>query len=143
MRIAPNHVSIADPNALQVVYAHGNGALKADFYDAFVSIRRGLFNTRDRAEHTRKRKIVSNVFSPKSVREFEPHIRQYIAQLAAQWDRLSAAGAKGLAGDEGEGGWRGGQGRVWLDCLPCTFFSSSRPPPSLANIHTRVQLPRI
>jgi hypothetical protein len=37
----------------QVVYAHGNGTLKPEFYDAFVSIKRGLFNTRDRAEHTR------------------------------------------------------------------------------------------
>jgi benzoate 4-monooxygenase len=119
VRIAPNHVSIADPTALPIVYAHGNGALKSDFYDAFVSIRRGLFNTRDRAEHTRKRKIVSNIFSPRSVLEFEPHVRTYIGQLLTQWDRLCAAGAKGISGDEGEGGWRGMNGRVWLDCLPC------------------------
>jgi benzoate 4-monooxygenase len=33
VRIAPNHVSVADPAALQVVYAHGNGALKSDFYE--------------------------------------------------------------------------------------------------------------
>ena len=56
VRIAPNHLSISDPDALQIVYGHGTGTLKSDFYDAFVSIRRGLFNTRDRAEHTRKRK---------------------------------------------------------------------------------------
>ncbi|CAE6454831.1 unnamed protein product [Rhizoctonia solani] len=54
VRLAPNHISIADPEALQIVYAHGNGTLKTEFYDAFVSIRRGLFNTRDRTEHTRK-----------------------------------------------------------------------------------------
>ena len=40
------------------------------FYDAFVSIQRGLFNTRNRAEHTRKRKIVSHTFSVKSVAQF-------------------------------------------------------------------------
>jgi benzoate 4-monooxygenase len=33
VRIAPNHVSIADPTALQIVYAHGNGALKSNFYE--------------------------------------------------------------------------------------------------------------
>ncbi|CAE6424331.1 unnamed protein product [Rhizoctonia solani] len=54
VRLAPNHISIADPEALQIVYAHGNGTLKTEFYDAFVSIRRGLFNTRDRTEHTRR-----------------------------------------------------------------------------------------
>ena len=48
VRLAPNHLSIADADAIQVVYAHGNGSLKSDFYDAFVSIQRGLFNTRSR-----------------------------------------------------------------------------------------------
>ncbi|KAI0701997.1 cytochrome P450 monooxygenase [Cytidiella melzeri] len=118
VRIAPNHVSIADPDALQVVYAHGNGSTKSDFYDAFVSIRRGLFNTRSRPEHTRKRKIVSHIFSQKNVMEFEPHVRLYVGQLLKQWDRLYDAGAKGLSGEEGEGGWRGRDGRVWFDCLP-------------------------
>jgi benzoate 4-monooxygenase len=63
VRIGPNEISIASPDALPLVYAHGGGSLKSDFYDAFVSLgRRGLFNTRDRHDHSRKRKIVSNVF---------------------------------------------------------------------------------
>lgn len=37
VRIAPNHISIADPAALNQVYGHSTGTLKADFYDAFVS----------------------------------------------------------------------------------------------------------
>ncbi|KAI5116460.1 hypothetical protein M0805_005873 [Coniferiporia weirii] len=118
LRLAPNHVSIGNPDALQVVYAHGNGTLKADFYDAFVSIRRGLFNTRSRPEHTRKRKIVSHIFSQKSVLEFEPHIRQHVGELLGQWDRLCDLSKKGLSGDEGESGWKGRAGRLWLDCLP-------------------------
>ncbi|OCH91279.1 cytochrome P450 [Obba rivulosa] len=118
VRLAPNHVSVADPDAIQLVYAHGNGSLKADFYDAFVSIQRGLFNTRSRAEHARKRKIVSHIFSQKNVLEFEPHVRAHIRALVAQWDRLCDLGRKGLEGTEGEGGWVGRDGRVWLDCLP-------------------------
>jgi benzoate 4-monooxygenase len=85
---------------------------------AFVSIRRGVFNTRDRVEHSRKRKIISHVFSQKSVIEFEPHIQTHCRQLAAQWDRLCASGVQGDSGSDGEGGWRGHAGRVWLDCLP-------------------------
>jgi benzoate 4-monooxygenase len=92
--------------------------LKLKQTSAFVSIRRGLFNTRDRAEHTRKRKIVSHVFAQKSVLEFEPHIQTHVRQLAQQWDRLSSAGARGESGTEGEGGWQGRDGLVWLDCLP-------------------------
>ena len=120
MRIAPNHLSIADPDALQVIYGHGNGTLKSNFYDAFVSIRRGVFNTRDRAQHARKRKIISHIFSPKSVIEFEPHIRLHVGTLIKQWDRLCDLAAKGLSGSEGEGGWTGKNGQLWLDCLPCT-----------------------
>lgn len=100
------------------MYGHGNGTLKSNFYDAFVSIQRGLFNTRSRHEHARKRKIVSHIFSQKSVLEFEPNVRMYVGQLIAQWDRLYENGAKGLSGDEGEGGWKGRNGRVWFDCLP-------------------------
>ncbi|KAG6889134.1 hypothetical protein C0995_003494 [Termitomyces sp. Mi166 len=116
VRIAPNHISIADPEALQVVYAHGNGALKSDFYDAFVSIRRGIFNTRDRNEHARKRKIVAHIFSQKSVFEFEPHIRAHVTSLINQWDRLFDSAVKGGRGTEGEG-WEGRDGRLYVDCL--------------------------
>jgi benzoate 4-monooxygenase len=53
-----------------------------------VSIRRGLFNTRDRAEHTRKRKLVSHIFAPKSVLEFEPYVRQNLDEFVRQLDGL-------------------------------------------------------
>ncbi|KAJ6588602.1 cytochrome P450 monooxygenase pc-bph [Mycena capillaripes] len=122
VRISPSEVSVADPDALAIVYAHGNGALKSTFYDAFVSIERGLFNTRDRKQHARKRKIVSHIFSQKSVIEFEPHIRLYVSMLLAQWDRLFAAAVKGESGNDGDGGWVGRNGRLWLDCLPWTNY---------------------
>jgi benzoate 4-monooxygenase len=119
VRIAPNHISIADPDALQAIYGHSTGTIKSNFYDAFVSIARGLFTTRDRVEHTRKRKIVSHIFSPKNVAEFEPNVRLYVGQLIEQWDRFYDRAVKGESGQEGEGGWYGRNGRLWLDCLPC------------------------
>ncbi|KAF5383993.1 hypothetical protein D9757_006970 [Collybiopsis confluens] len=127
VRIAPNHVSVASPDALQTIYAHGNGALKSNFYDAFVSIQRGLFNTRDRNEHTRKRKLVSHIFSQKSVLEFEPHIRIYVSQLLEQWSSLFDLALKGGKGEEGQGqggGWYGRDGRLWMDMLPwCNYLA--------------------
>lgn len=62
----------------------------SDYYDAFVSIHRGLFNTRDRAEHTRKRKTVSHTFSSKSISQFEQYITYNLRELIKQWDRISA-----------------------------------------------------
>ncbi|KAL1835226.1 hypothetical protein VTK73DRAFT_5973 [Phialemonium thermophilum] len=96
VRIQPNHVSIADDEAIQLIYGHGNGFLKSSFYDAFVSIKRGLFNTRDRAEHTRKRKIVSHTFSPKSISQFEPYIHANLEAFVRHGDRLGQGGAAGL-----------------------------------------------
>ncbi|KAJ7935986.1 cytochrome P450 monooxygenase [Mycena leptocephala] len=124
LRISPWEISIADPEALGAVYAHGSGTLKSSFYDAFVSIERGLMNTRDRQKHARKRKIVSHIFSSKSVVEFEPQIHLYLAMLLRQWDRLCDLAAKGLSGDEGESGWVGRAGRLWFDCLPwCNYLA--------------------
>ena len=89
VRIQPDHISIADPDAIPIVYGHGNGFLKAHYYDAFVSIQRGLFNTRDRVEHTRKRKIVSHTFSARSIGQFEQYIRGNLEDLVKQWSHLS------------------------------------------------------
>ncbi|KAK5091856.1 hypothetical protein LTR70_001167 [Exophiala xenobiotica] len=89
VRIQPNHVSIADDSAIQTIYGHGNGFLKAEYYDAFVSIRRGLFNVRDRAEHTRKRKIVSHTFSAKSIGQFEQYIHANLELFLEKWTRKS------------------------------------------------------
>lgn len=117
VRLAPNHVSIADPGALSTIYGHGSGTLKSNFYDAFVFMRPGLFNTRDRAEHTRKRKIVSHVFSQKSVLEFEPHIHHHISTLIGIWDRMYGAALTRGSGTEGEG-WYGERSYLWINLLP-------------------------
>ncbi len=92
VRLAPNHVSIADHEALQAVYGHSTGTLKPSFYSAFVPPRpfpRGLFNTQDRAEHTRKRKIVSHSFAPKSITNFEPFIRREAQLLLERFDEFA------------------------------------------------------
>lgn len=71
------------------------------FYDAFVSIKRGLFNTRDRAEHTRKRKLVSHTFSARSITQFEPYIKNNLQIFVSKWDELvknsSSAGGQRVA----------------------------------------------
>jgi benzoate 4-monooxygenase len=105
MRIAPNHISINNDEAIQAIYGHGNGFLKADFYDAFVSIRRGLFNTRSRAEHSRKRKIVSNTFSAKSIGQFEPYIHHNLELFVKKWDEMAQTNASPQ------------DGTVHVDCL--------------------------
>ena len=50
-----------------------------------------LFNTRNRAQHARKCKIVSRIFSLKSVHEYEPYVRPHAEALLRQWDKLARA----------------------------------------------------
>ncbi|KAL6882273.1 cytochrome P450 [Trichoderma longibrachiatum] len=109
VRIQPNHISVADDAAINLIYGHSNGFLKSEFYDAFVSIRRGLFNTRDRAEHTRKRKMVSHTFSAKNITQFEPYIHANLELFVRQLDRLVDTSPH-----------TDGQGRkeARFDCLP-------------------------
>lgn len=45
-------------------------------------------------------------------------MRIALVKLLRQWDRLCEGGVKGLSGPDGEGGWVGRDGRVWLDVLP-------------------------
>ncbi|KAK0493477.1 cytochrome P450 monooxygenase [Armillaria luteobubalina] len=119
VRIAPNHVSVALPDAQNIIYGHGSGALKSSFYDFLKpsSSPDNVFTTRDRQAHTRKRKFISHIFSPKSVLELEPHVRHLVGQLLKRWDALYDGALAGLSGQDGEG-WSGREGRLWLDCLP-------------------------
>ncbi|PNY27694.1 Cytochrome P450 monooxygenase CYP53A26 [Tolypocladium capitatum] len=112
VRIQPNHVSVADVDAIAMIYGHGNGFLKSsprDFYDAFVSIRTSVFSTRDRAEHARRRKFVSHTFSTKSIIQFEPYINKNLQLFVRRLDQLIAESqSKNDAGDR----------EARLDCLP-------------------------
>ncbi|ESU17167.1 benzoate 4-monooxygenase [Fusarium graminearum PH-1] len=92
VRIQPNHTSIADAEAIATIYGHGNG----------------LFNTRDRAEHTRKRKLISHVFSAKSISQFEPYIHANLELFVKQLDKLVASGQMA----------KNGKREALMDCLP-------------------------
>ncbi|CAE7146426.1 unnamed protein product [Rhizoctonia solani] len=53
VRVGPNHISIADPGALEVVYKHGSELLKSDYYQMFkLGEHHGLFSTQDKHEHS-------------------------------------------------------------------------------------------
>lgn len=65
----------------------------SEYYDAFVSIQRGLFNTRDRKEHARKRKAVSHTFSAKSINQFEQYIHENLKLFESRWNGICEAEA--------------------------------------------------
>ncbi|KAK5989441.1 Benzoate 4-monooxygenase bphA [Cladobotryum mycophilum] len=89
VRLQPNHVSIADVDAIQAIYGHGNGFVKSEYYDAFASTaHRSIFNTRDRAEHSRKRRAVAHLFSARSIGQFEQYVCANIDTLVGKWSEI-------------------------------------------------------
>ncbi|CAE6392320.1 unnamed protein product [Rhizoctonia solani] len=99
VRLGPNHISIADPDALETIYGHGSGLLKSEFYHVFQNApTTDVFNTTDRAEHSKKRKRLANIFSPQNVLAFEPRVRSHIRELCAQLDLQCKEAARGAAG---------------------------------------------
>ena len=60
------------------------------FYAAFVSGVPGVFNVRDRFEHTRKRKIVAHAFSPGAVQDFEPHMTNNLIRWVGELDKIAS-----------------------------------------------------
>ncbi|KIX06218.1 uncharacterized protein Z518_04193 [Rhinocladiella mackenziei CBS 650.93] len=95
VRLAPDHVSISHPDSIRDVLGHGNGFTKSEFYYAFDNIQSGIFTTRDRAAHSRKRKYVSHMFSPKAMVGFEPYMTRAIGTLSSQMDLLIDTGQAG------------------------------------------------
>ncbi|CAE6507143.1 unnamed protein product [Rhizoctonia solani] len=98
VRLGPNHVSIADPDALETVYGHGSGLLKSEFYRIFVNGETDVFSTDNKVEHAHKRKRLANIFSPQNVLAFEPRVRDHIRELCAQWDLRCKQAARGVSG---------------------------------------------
>lgn len=50
----------------------------------------GVFNVRDRVEHTRKRKIIAHAFSPGAVVAFESHMADNLRRWVRQLDRIAS-----------------------------------------------------
>ncbi|KAJ7719960.1 benzoate para-hydroxylase [Mycena metata] len=94
VRIGPNHVSISSPDALSVVYGQGPRApSKSAYYDAFVcNGNPSIFSTRDRRDHSTKRRAMSHVFSSSALEEFVPLIHSTLGQFMLKMDVLCEAG---------------------------------------------------
>lgn len=86
VRIAPNHVSISDPRAVQDIYGHGAGFLKDAWYDGGAGELRHMADARVKAEHQAKRKLLAHLFAQKTISSLEPVISDTVATLLSQID---------------------------------------------------------
>lgn len=87
VRIAPNHISISDPAAMNDIYGHGAGLLKDPWYDGGAGEFRHMADARIKTEHQAKRKKLAHVFAQKNIESLEPVILDATATLVSQIDK--------------------------------------------------------
>lgn len=73
----------------------------------------------------------AHMFAPQSIRAVEPISHAHVAELLRQWDNLIAQVTEAQKGgpDRGQLGatnWSVQDGRVWTDCMTCTYYSRAR-----------------
>lgn len=88
VRIGPNSLSFTSLEAVKDIYGHGTPTTKDQFYDSLAGVHRQLFDSIDKEEHARKRKLYANAFAQKSVEEKEYHVNADIAELIRQFDKF-------------------------------------------------------
>ncbi|KAJ9606533.1 Cytochrome p-450 [Cladophialophora chaetospira] len=83
VRVGPNHVSIADPSAIPVIYGIGTGSkfLKTNFYNTMSPFYQGtvmpsVFTERDPDVHRNLKRPVAQLFSMTNMRNYEPYADQ-------------------------------------------------------------------
>ncbi|KAJ0108418.1 hypothetical protein J7T55_005395 [Diaporthe amygdali] len=98
VRLGPNTVSIADPEAIKIVYGLNSGYVKSDFYPVQQTLAGGrplqsLFNTTDEQFHARLRRAVSNAYAMSTLVTFEPLVDTttvaFLEQLKKRFSGLS------------------------------------------------------
>lgn len=87
VRIQPHHLSFTDPRALKDIYGHGSPLMKAPYYDNIAGDYHDVANATDRGEHSRKRRIMSHVFSHKHVLTMEEVINDVLGNLVQAMDQ--------------------------------------------------------
>ncbi|POR35382.1 Tryprostatin B 6-hydroxylase [Tolypocladium paradoxum] len=85
VRVGPSELSIADPKVLDLIHSNQSPCYKGPWYNILHPIR-NLYTTRDQKDHARRRKTWDKGLGPKALRDYEPRVAEYTAQLLQKLD---------------------------------------------------------
>ncbi|KAF6800158.1 benzoate 4-monooxygenase cytochrome p450 [Colletotrichum sojae] len=71
LRIGPNSLSYGTVDAIKDIYGHGTQCLKGEFYETLAGTHFHLADVVDKAEHARKRKVLSAAYALKNLENWE------------------------------------------------------------------------
>ncbi|KAJ9654566.1 hypothetical protein H2198_006381 [Neophaeococcomyces mojaviensis] len=94
LRIGPQHISYSDPRAIKYIYGHGTKCAKDDSYVVTAGTHFHLADVVDKADHARKRKILSSAYALKNLEEWEYKVADKVERLIAQFDKRCTAPLK-------------------------------------------------
>lgn len=83
VRFSPNSLSINDPGALKVIYAHGANVQKSVFYKCFRAAPQAISTLLaiEKQHHARKRRIMGQAFSDAALKGFEQYVLGHVQDL--------------------------------------------------------------
>ncbi|KAH8171018.1 cytochrome p450 domain-containing protein [Sarocladium implicatum] len=92
LRIGPNALSFNHPDAIKDIYGHGTKCLKDEKESILAGTHRQLFDVVDKAEHARKRKLLSAAFATKNLENWEYKVNFTAQRLVKAFDERCLTG---------------------------------------------------
>ena len=89
VRVAPNELSISDPEAIKIIYNAKGTFVKTDFYDVFF--KGGVFPEKDEKVHASLRKVSNPIYTMSNVLESEPYIDRCSEMFAQRMGEFADA----------------------------------------------------
>lgn len=86
IRTGPNSLSFSDMRAIKDIYGHSTRCTKDEQYVVLSGTHFHLADVVDKAEHARKRKVLSSAYALKNLEEWEFKVADKVERLIAQFD---------------------------------------------------------
>lgn len=91
LRTGPNSLSFGSVRAIKDIYGHGTPCTKDESYVLTAATHRHLADVVDKAEHARKRKVLSSAYALKNLERWEHKVADKAGRLLRQIDRRCSA----------------------------------------------------
>lgn len=87
IRVAPNTLSYGDVRAIKDIYGHNTPCIKDPSYVLFSGSHFHLADVIDRADHGRKRKVLSSAYALKNLEEWEHKVADKMVRVLRHFDQ--------------------------------------------------------
>ncbi|KAL9109914.1 MAG: hypothetical protein Q9227_005437 [Pyrenula ochraceoflavens] len=91
IRIGPNSLSFGDARAIKDIYGHNTKCSKDVFYQTLAGTHYHLADVVDKADHARKRKVLSSAYALKNLEDWEHKVADKTARFIKGCDKACTA----------------------------------------------------